>query len=279
MAPNEAPEEDFVVVDLEALWNRNYHALRDCRSIQRRVQDLGIRIPIQHLLVLKRHLSPTLAWEGVEDPPAAPKDMPFTHREDKVITAAIARNVLTTGQMVAAQQILDALVKIGIQATLSYVLVELNYLRWKDLKEIDQTLDQGNIAEETAVPDLDNRPADDKTMIPSLDDRAPSAEVTFPERRAERPEEDQDKLAQKMRKKMRHIPDDEMADLLRETRMLRDSEIDSAILGRRDMARSTDRSILLGEFLLDTKVITPAQAKVLVKTWVKTRFADDEGEA
>lgn len=285
---------DEVVIDLEALWNRNFDALRDCRSLQRRIQEFGIRYPILDLLVDRGKLSRPFAYADAETTPLLPSEVPFRSREDQILTRACAHQRITTGQIVAAQQIQRNLSKLGAAVSLSYVLVELNYVRWKDLKEIDRSLVKGVDPTKPSLEDAETASGPmqavkkrstpgapleiedcETTYVPSVGRAAKSHSASSGAiRRAaiQEPATHEEKVNadRRLRTRLRAVPESNLVSLLRETRLIKDPELDACVTERADRLRSSRTPVSLGEVLLDLHLITSSVAEVLLQTLERT---------
>ncbi len=268
MPENGTAEDDFVVVDLLTLWNRNFHALQDCRDAERRVRDLGVRIAIEHILIQKRHLSPALAWEGAESVPPAPTALSFCQREDRVITAAVSRGVVSSQNLLGAQRVLDSIRPLGVQATLSFVLVELGHASWEQLEAVDRELTGEESAEAGDAPPSSEADAEAggiggtgnaKSTPHALDRRDPPRE--------QKPAAVPVVRGKALRSLLRAIPDAEIAGLLRRTKMLGEGEIGAALEGCELRSEESERSVTLGEFLLETRLLSEDQMRAVLKAW------------
>ncbi len=294
------PDSDPVSIDLETLWNRNFNLLRDCRNLQRRIAELGLRYPIVDLLHALGHIPRELAQEAAGDTHVFPTYLPFKQREDLVLTRACGLRKLNTSQIVAAQQILRAVTKLGAPVSLSYVLVELNYIRWKDLRIIDQQLQDGA----GVVPTLDERgtasgplPAVKRDQPKSFDlencetsyvpavgrpekSRAPSSGVL---RRMAIPEpstpEEQDEQRRRVRERLRAIPEADLVALLRQTRLISEHDIESGVSARADLVRALRDAVSLGEVLMDREVLSAPMAEVILKTYERAGVPREEDES
>ncbi len=289
-------------VDLEALWNRNYHLLRDCRALERRVGEFGIRYPVIDLLVTLGHVNRDRALETVGEDHIFPTDLPYQQPEEKVLTRACALQRLTTGQIVAAQQILRSVAKLGAPASLSYVLVELNYVRWKDLVEIDRELRQGA----AVVPGIEDRETESGPLAAVRRDGKPGApanledcETTYvkamgrsgksrgsssrvfrmPSPAEPQSHEEAMEADRRLRQRLREIPEADLIGLLRETRMVNPHDLETSVELRVERLRETGKPVSLGEILLDRGFLAVGSAEILLSTWERTQGGDPRRQA
>ncbi len=248
--------------ELKDEWTRDLQIVRQCRGLQAQIADYGIHFPIHDLLVMRGHLRREVALEILPTDHVFPSDDPTRHGEKTVLERARETGKVSETQFDAARAILRSIAQIGVPVTLMYVMVSLKYVNWKDLIEIDRRL-----ADPPAKPDAATSLEDAETKGrpaiggPGLEDAA-TRERSLADLGTVKLEESTRRSAE-MRLRLLGIPEADLRELLRETRLVPDGVVEGALATVRRNSPPTP----LVDALMQRGALSSSVAEVLIETW------------
>ncbi len=250
---------------LKEEWTHDLAHVRQGRALQRQIAEYGIHYPLLDLLVMRGHLRREVAQRALPADHVFPSDLPFRRPEAEVLARAQAAGKVSETQSTAGQAIVRSIAMLGVPVTLSFVFVQLKYLRWKDLLEMDRRLEAAAgeaLAGRLEDADTRERPA---VGAPALEDME-TRERSLADLGHVRLDEGTRRRAE-MRLRLMGIPEAELRAILIETRLIPESDLE----GPATPATGDPTAPTLVDVLLQRGVLTTQVAEVLVETYQKRR--------